>query len=161
VILVATDGSESARAAVWTACDIARATGDNLLFVAVWGELRRAYSLTYAGPMVPGMLDAGRQLAEDALTEAETAAEAAGVASAPILRRGNPASEICALARDRGARMIVMGSHGWGALRSAVFGSVLKGVLHHASCPVLVVRAGAASPQRASDEDALPVQRAG
>jgi nucleotide-binding universal stress UspA family protein len=35
----------------------------------------------------------------------------------------------------------VLGSHGWGALKRAIFGSVSTGVLHHARCPVLVVPA--------------------
>ena len=37
-------------------------------------------------------------------------------------------------------RFLVIGSHGWGAVKRAVFGSVSTGVLHHAACPVLVVR---------------------
>ncbi|MEW9531758.1 universal stress protein [Microbispora sp. NPDC049125] len=39
-----------------------------------------------------------------------------------------------------GADLLVVGSHGRGALGSAVIGSVSRGVLHHAHCPVAVVR---------------------
>ena len=38
-------------------------------------------------------------------------------------------------------RFLVIGSHGRGVVKRAVFGSVSTGVLHHAKCPVLVVRA--------------------
>jgi nucleotide-binding universal stress UspA family protein len=38
------------------------------------------------------------------------------------------------------ASLIVVGSHGWGPIRRLVFGSVSTALLHHAPCPVLVVR---------------------
>jgi nucleotide-binding universal stress UspA family protein len=38
------------------------------------------------------------------------------------------------------ADVIVLGAHGWGALKRIVFGSVSTAVLHSAPCPVLVVR---------------------
>ena len=56
-----------------------------------------------------------------------------------FVRHGDPARQICRLASERDARLIVVGSHGWGALRRLVFGSVSTGVLHHAKQPVLVV----------------------
>jgi nucleotide-binding universal stress UspA family protein len=49
--------------------------------------------------------------------------------------------EICIAAATVKPRFLVIGSHGWGVLRRAVFGSVSTGVLHRAKCPVLVVRA--------------------
>ncbi|MEV0970841.1 universal stress protein [Microtetraspora glauca] len=54
---------------------------------------------------------------------------------------------VTALVRaSRDAVMLVVGSHGRGPLGSAVLGSVSRGVLHHARCPVAVVRPPAAGP---------------
>ena len=44
-----------------------------------------------------------------------------------------------AVAAERSARMIVLGSHGWGAIKSALYGSTAAGVMRHAPCPVLMV----------------------
>ncbi|MFC4119901.1 universal stress protein [Nonomuraea zeae] len=48
-----------------------------------------------------------------------------------------PAEALTAAAER--ADLLVVGSHGRGALGSALLGSVSRGVLHHASCPVAVV----------------------
>jgi nucleotide-binding universal stress UspA family protein len=52
-----------------------------------------------------------------------------------------PVEEICMAAETYAPRFLVLGSHGWGVVKRAVFGSVSTGVLHRATCPVLVVRA--------------------
>lgn len=53
---------------------------------------------------------------------------------------GTPVSTIVAIARQEHADLIVLGSRGMGGFRSFLVGSVSDGVLHHAHCPVLVVR---------------------
>jgi len=39
----------------------------------------------------------------------------------------------------RGQGLLVVGSHGGNALAATLLGSVSRGVLHHATCPVTVV----------------------
>jgi universal stress protein A len=53
---------------------------------------------------------------------------------------GRPATEILARAEQLGAELIVIGSHGRHALARMILGSTANGVLHGASCDVLVVR---------------------
>jgi nucleotide-binding universal stress UspA family protein len=47
---------------------------------------------------------------------------------------------------SKDARMIVVGSHGKGAIGRVALGSVSSGVVHHAHCPVAIVHADEASP---------------
>lgn len=60
-----------------------------------------------------------------------------------FLESGKPASKIVEVAKNWPADLIVMGSHGRGKIQGLLLGSVSQEVLHHASCPVLVVRAQA------------------
>jgi nucleotide-binding universal stress UspA family protein len=55
--------------------------------------------------------------------------------------QGPTAETILREAERLHADMIVLGSHGHGVLRRALLGSVSEGVLHGATCPVLIVPA--------------------
>ncbi|MFI0467741.1 universal stress protein [Saccharopolyspora sp. 5N102] len=57
-----------------------------------------------------------------------------------MAQRGHPVAELAAAAED--ARLLVVGHRGRGGFTGLLLGSVAAGVLHHASCPVAVVRAG-------------------
>jgi nucleotide-binding universal stress UspA family protein len=50
-----------------------------------------------------------------------------------------PAEEIVRYAEDNRADLIVLGTHGYGAVRRAVIGSVASEVARRASCAVLLV----------------------
>ncbi|MBN8547946.1 MAG: universal stress protein [Deltaproteobacteria bacterium] len=60
-----------------------------------------------------------------------------------ILSIRSAAQEICDYARAQNCDVIIMASHGKGAVASAILGSVTQKVLGHAPCPVLVVPAHA------------------
>lgn len=138
-ILLATDGSPSAKKAAATAIDLAKATGWALRVVAVWhiptyefGYVPLAYT--------PEVVEAARDHAGEVAEETVDVASREGVAATSELRQGYAVEEICAAAAESSADLIVLGAHGWGALKRIVFGSVSTAVLHSAPCPVLVVR---------------------
>lgn len=58
------------------------------------------------------------------------------------MEQGRPATVIAALAREEGAHLIAMSTHGRGGLTRLVMGSVATGALHHATVPLLLVPAG-------------------
>ena len=57
------------------------------------------------------------------------------------VRRGNPAEQIVAVARETGADLIAMSTHGRGGLGRLVFGSVAQAVLRQVEIPVFLMRA--------------------
>jgi nucleotide-binding universal stress UspA family protein len=57
-----------------------------------------------------------------------------------IVERGNPVQQILKVADERDCDLIVMGSHGHGALEEALIGSTAKKVIRRSKKPVLVVR---------------------
>jgi nucleotide-binding universal stress UspA family protein len=58
---------------------------------------------------------------------------------------GKPAAEILRVAREEGADLIVMGTHGRTGLRHLLLGSVAEAVTRHAPCPVFTLRADVAA----------------
>lgn len=139
-ILFATDGSPSAQKALEEAVELAKATGWRLRVLTVWqAPLLAAYGYTPAA-YVPELADAERDHANEVARAAVAAASQAGVEATAETREGSPALEICEAAAESGARLVVLGAHGWGALKRALFGSVSTHVMHAAPCPVLVVR---------------------
>jgi nucleotide-binding universal stress UspA family protein len=108
--------------------------------------------------LVPGTEVAGIESVPLPVTSPETVAEIdqsgtakieAGIEGTitaigrPAERRvahGDPAIEICRVAKEGRFDLVVIGSHGWGFFKRVLLGSVSHHVLHHAPCPVLVVR---------------------
>jgi nucleotide-binding universal stress UspA family protein len=144
-ILVATDGSREAQLASSSAADLAERTASELHIVYV-GHIPLVY---YESPGAWALdPDLRRRMQESAEEEAKArldeqvrrVREAGGEVAEAHARLGRPDVEIVELAEELGASLIVIGSRGLGPLRSALMGSVSHSVVHHARCPVMVVR---------------------
>jgi nucleotide-binding universal stress UspA family protein len=137
-LMLATDGSPTAEKATEVAIDLARVLDTELVIVSVWDI---AYTAVGFAPMpITGEFAmAGEEEAQKIVAEAAVRAEEAGVEAQTVVVRGFPVDEICGAAKRFSPRFLVLGSHGWGVVKRALFGSVSTGVLHHATCPVLVV----------------------
>lgn len=58
------------------------------------------------------------------------------------VRMGNAFDEICSLAGELEADLIVASTHGYTGWKHALLGSVAEGIVRHAPCPVLIARRG-------------------
>ena len=150
-ILIATDGSASANAAIAAGLKLARDQDADVVFAHV--ELGYEVLPSHAFGMrsvKPRELTADRE----ALEQAAAAAEASGVRAATTLLVGNPADEIVTYADSIDADAIVVGCRGHGSFANAILGSVSQGVLRESRRPVLVVPAAAAAPADKPQVDA-------
>ena len=57
-----------------------------------------------------------------------------------VVEKGNPVEVILAVAKEKNCDLIVMGTHGRGALADVVMGSTARRVIRRSPTPVLVVR---------------------
>jgi nucleotide-binding universal stress UspA family protein len=141
-VLVATDGSPSSIAAAKAAGTLLR-NADQVTLVSVLSEVPG----DDAGGFEGSVYSAGEQdkLWKRELAEAgeELERTAAALTNAKVDTRievGDVAGTICRVAADLHADVIVVGSHGRGAIERILLGSVSEQVVRHAPCPVLVVR---------------------
>jgi len=141
-ILLATDLSPASEGAALQALDLAHDLGAELLIVSVIDP----GSLRLPGGRFGARVDQVRSNRETAAQELVSRGRAAGVRVNFLIWEGEPAEAIVDAARSEQVDLVVVGSHGRGSVGRFFIGSVSDHVVHHAHCPVLVVRA------RASEE---------
>lgn len=77
---------------------------------------------------------------QEVVRRAEEAAGLAGAKHVLQFGEGHPAEVLLHYAQEHRADLIVVGSRGLSNFQRMLMGSVSHAVLHHASCPVLIVR---------------------
>jgi nucleotide-binding universal stress UspA family protein len=142
-ILVATDGSDLSITAAQRALPLLRDDHEITVLAVAPHPLGGAL---IAGPEGAGFAPAPQAsaeieeaIAQESERHAERTAEALGVPVTKRVERGDPRLVICRVAEE-GFDLIVIGSHGSGLLKRVLLGSVSTHVVHHAPCPVLMVR---------------------
>ena len=140
-ILIAYDGSDQAKAAIVQAGQELRTPRDAIA-VSVFEPLAALPFWGVAYARVPaGFAEEAEQQASEVAAEGAALAREAGFDAEAAAVEGSPVWErIVDLAKDRGAGMIVIGSHGRSGVRYAALGSVATAVAHHATVPVLIAR---------------------
>jgi nucleotide-binding universal stress UspA family protein len=133
-IVVGTDGSETADAAVRQAAELARALTARVHLVCVYEAVGSA-----------DRDDESRARETRDAVEATLARSAAVFAEAGVEvdlypQRGDPADAILDVAEERNADLIVVGNRGRTGAKRFLLGSVPNRISHHAPCAVLIIR---------------------
>jgi nucleotide-binding universal stress UspA family protein len=104
-----------------------------------------AWQTVYAVPRAPQEEEAAREretkLGEALLTRTRRLLERYGLDAAPVLTRGDAATEILNYAREHQIDLIVAGSRGLSQFKSLLMGSVSRKLVHYSNCSVLIVKA--------------------
>ena len=92
-----------------------------------------------------GYVATGPTRSKEEMEQAETlveavAAERPAVKATTRVVLGDPAETLVELAKSEGADLLVVGARGLNAAQRFLVGSVSDRIVHHAHCPVLVVR---------------------
>ncbi|MGE0813858.1 MAG: universal stress protein [Vicinamibacterales bacterium] len=146
-ILLATDGSPSAQAAVeavatrpWPDATAIRVL--TVIHTAVPFILDPTYTVAF---IHIDQLEKARARAPELVADVAARVTRPGTTVTTEVREGSPKDLIVDEAERWGADLIVLGTHGHGAVGRFLLGSVAHSVVLHAPCSVEVVRV---SPQR-------------
>ena len=135
-IVVGTDGSETATAAVLEAIRMASAFNQPLHIVAAYRPDNLKVSGLpdeFANAVTPSVH------VEAVIEDVASRARQAGVKVEGRTVQGDPAEAIIKTAEDVAAAVIVVGNKGIGSLKRFMLGNVPSKIVHHAPCSTYVV----------------------
>jgi len=144
-ILIPTDGTQASKKAVDYAIGLAKQTKASITILGVVDKsafLAQSIPASFTSTrVITPIEDYLNKLTEACVDKAVKQCRKKGVKPTTVIRSGHPVEEIVKEARRSKSNLIVVGSHGKGALESAVLGSVTYGLIHNnTKYPVLVIR---------------------
>jgi nucleotide-binding universal stress UspA family protein len=141
-LLLAVDQSEHSRKAVPATVELARAGGGTV-------HVLHVREIFY--PVPPTVVGDSPEEAQTLVDGVVEELKGAGIVADGAVRPssgGSPAGAILEYAREVGAGMIVVGSHGHSTLGGLLIGSVANKLTQLSTCPVLVVRDASSLEER-------------
>ena len=142
-LLLATDLSEASSSATDQAFELAGKLGASLLVVSVIDP----GSLLLPGGRFRARVDQVREGREQEAQALVERGRQEGVDVSFLIWTGDPGDQIVAAAEAERVDMVLVGSHGRGAVGRLFLGSVSEHVVRNAPCPVLVVRPRESQPR--------------
>lgn len=135
-ILFATDGSDEAQKAQSVALDLASRYHSMVYIVHAYAHVPEMLGAPVYDSLLSERTGDGHQV----LVQASKPFREAGITVDTELFDGDPAGAILRVAETRNCDLIVLGARGMNELQEVLLGSASYHVIHHAKCPVLVVR---------------------
>lgn len=140
------DGSDCSKAALRRTAELASQIADSTVVVVYAYEFTMGYVPTGMAdsPLLMSAefdehSDLVRGYADEQVRQAAEELGAAGVRVETKVVEGRAVEVLLDVAKEAGATLIVVGSHGEGAMSAAFMGSTPLKLLHHSELPVLVV----------------------
>ncbi|CAM01763.1 nucleotide-binding universal stress UspA family protein [Saccharopolyspora erythraea NRRL 2338] len=134
-VVVGVDGSASSTRALEFAFESAARTSAELVVLQAWHEEGLLTELIPAPDPEQVQREVERSVTEQT---AQLREQHPQVRTREVVLHEHPVAALTNAARD--ARLLVVGHRGRGGFETLFLGSVASGVLHHAPCPVAVVR---------------------
>jgi nucleotide-binding universal stress UspA family protein len=141
MVVVGTDGSDSALGAVERAAEIATASAAPMLVVCAYSGMTRREQAVAVAQLGDTRFDQviGEEAAEAALTAARKRAQECGATRVePRLVEGDAVHVLLQVAEERTADLIVVGNRGINTRLGRILGSVPSAVSQRAPCDVLI-----------------------
>lgn len=140
------DGSDCSKAALQRTAELASQIADATVLVVYAYEFSIGYvptGMAESPLLMSAEFDEHTELvrgyADEQVKQAADELGRAGVRAETRVEEGRPVEVLLQVAKDAGATLIVVGSHGEGAMSAAFMGSTPLKLLHHSELPVLVV----------------------
>jgi universal stress protein A len=155
-ILVPTDFSETADAALTYAKELAGRVGASLHLLHVFSDFytAAAFASDVYGAVPSSLRETALADADDRLTERLPDADQVRFGGTTAIATGLIANAIVDYAKAHQIDLIIIGTHGRGGIAHLLLGSVAERVLRVAPCPVLTVRATHVDVARPDDRPA-------
>ncbi|WP_292377640.1 universal stress protein [Methanosarcina sp. UBA289] len=138
-ILIATDGSETAKEAADFGMEMVGCSGAKVYAVYVI-ETTPYRSVPLDQIWSKETLDEFERVGHEATSYIEKIGKSVGAEVESRVLKGNPAEKILSFAEDNNIDMIIVGSLGKSGYERVLVGSVSDKIIRHAKVPVLVVR---------------------
>jgi nucleotide-binding universal stress UspA family protein len=150
-ILAPIDGSEHSSRALTAAIQIAKMFHSKLTLIYIYSVTAAPIMMPEPTTSMPGIpmtpsadfskiIENTRQIGKNILTKGIEQAKAEGVPVESFLKEGHVVQEIIKTAKEGKFDLVVIGARGMSRIRELLLGSTTDGVIHHVTCPVLVVK---------------------